>query len=573
MNSLCIKYIYGQKVTIINNLFKEGLCELLITSDNKENVMSIVMTSNEITITLEYGKYTVSVVDDEEDNAITFYILEDSNVELFNRCVKVNELNVDDAAIKKCRSEIMLPNSDIVTVLMNNITKSSKQEDSLLIFYILQTILSYINKRLDAYNSTNIANNMSIDLSSNILTLDASCDFIMQHNTTTKEMPIKYEKDVFNLNKSIFVNDDNMYLYELYVDGNISNVLYLYVPNQYIREKIWSDKYERISYAKAIAEKEAEYPAQYLDFNDYEKTIIVQCEEANTLTPLFKRPIVTPVGDGKINIQINDYDKLMAVSNTATKFYVGFCMIDEVNDKTTIKQRIDITSEDFNIDMVRYNIYNEDYFFYICNSSDEMYSNVEFLNLLYEVDEDFNERLRKLELYNYNKHLHPFAAYKNFNQEEIYEAYNTCESDEVTCSNDIANNIINLIANRKYNYNKMAKFQSIMYQDKIMYGNYVANAYNSPFYYKKSINTITLPPATNILFVVLYSKSNEDSVEDYFMSIYNSAIDVKLYKSKCDTVLVYGYDIVNKTTTGFVQISFDSGKTSLSKFLVDLEVI
>ena len=191
-----------------------------------------------------------------------------------------------------------------------------------------------------------------------------------------------------------------------------------------------------------------------------------------------------------------------------------------------------------------------------------------------ESNDDFNERLRKLHMYQYEKHLKPYAS-KNYPNvlSKIEAALSYCES-AMTCNvTDIASTVIDQCMNYE-NTLLLPDIISAVMRDKTVYGDYVVKFFETPIRYKYDDFTLVLPPDSGVLYrLERYSYVNGRTV-DYFAAKRLEAIDYHFYD--CDFAVFSAVDVRTGKSSGFLLFDFDytrEGRTKVTRFLIDaLEV-
>jgi hypothetical protein len=582
-DAICITLIENKTVYLYNNAYIDGYDRIVFKETDTGKKTTYQTSDSEVIIDLDtdYGDYEVYAINSDEDStySVKFAVYDETRNDLLEYCAKIANVNLKSKIIQRVvKSCVNNPSYNIISVMLNEMLSEGKEEFRLNLYNFIYTYTKLINRRCDLYNYNNDSN-FSIDILKKQIHIE-NIDYIIQNNIGKNEPPHIYKYDIISgeddgyTYKNISLNYNNMYQFKAYSDNQVVGVYYVFYPEESIINEVWTKSYESVCNINALIEKEIYYPAQYLDFNDYEKQLLSFLDKADDYSPLFKEPEIS-IDEYSVQVTINDYDKLKAIENLGYTFYIGFCMVDDINEENLVCDTVRISEESFYFDSRRYGMYDEDYFFYICDLDGVRYSNAVFVNKSDYVDEYFNERLRQLNIFNYNKHLAPLASNKSGdNASLITNAFQTCETDEYSTTNDIADNMLDIINTKMLQPDTLSNIVATIYQDKIVYGDYLVEFYNSPFYFKSKINTITLPPAEDTIYFIKKYSCGDSITTEYYNSSPDSAIDVKIYPTGIDTILIYGYNMKLKKQSGFMQINYDNlRKISLNKFLVEIEVI
>ena len=245
-------------------------------------------------------------------------------------------------------------------------------------------------------------------------------------------------------------------------------------------------------------------------------------------------------------------------------------------------RRKKIESQNFNIHFSVFKILDENYFFWLEDEYGNKLSEIKTMILdsnginisSEDLSDDLNNRIRKLNIYNYTQHLYPYInnMYPSM-YEKISEQIDISFEDETINISNMERSIFNSLCTVQ----NMAHFTNIarcILEDRLLYGKYRAEFFEEPIIYRYKNNTIVMPDRSNLLYAFeKYSIANGYSIE-YIISDPIKATEYRF--EDCDYGIVRAFDLDGFISSGFIFIDFSKNKikNNIYQYLLDtVEVV
>lgn len=553
----------------------EGLIEDVLSDAEPDKIFGYLSTDISPLEPGEYEIYTTDYNHTERSRGVIITITGDSSMEQLARCSSTFHAEAEDYLEEE---KLDLPKDlSALTYIHKLYREATSETKQMALAKLLMAAVDMLNKRIAKLDLT--VEPMSYDAETELVTLDPEAVAIRRCELLTGKVQ---QVDAESENVRMPADYDGLYLYAaLDEEGIPLNFCFSFCPDPVLYGFIKEDKnYAKQLYQNAV-DKIVSFPEELVSFTDEEVPFLSVIRELQPGSSLFHAPrLVTEYGKTRTIFEEEDLKILKAFPET---FYLSINPVEYALDKD---QRINIPVTGGNISFYPGQMYisEGDYVYWVEDGYSHIMSDVKLARVHggsinpnpvdQAENDDFNERLRKLNMYQYEKHLKPYAS-ANYPDalSKIEYAISYCES-AVTCSvSDAASTIIDqcLLYENKL---LLPDIISAVMRDKTVYGDYVVKFFETPLRYKYDDFTLVLPPDSGVLYrLERYSYVNGRTV-DYFASKKLEAIDYHFYD--CDFAVFSAVDVRTGKSSGFLLFDFDynrEGRTKVTRFLIDaLEV-
>ena len=472
----------------------------------------------------------------------------------------------------------------LVTSEYINHLDSDNEDDIYKRFCVIKAVLDGTNL---AINKSIGTKSISLNYCAGEITCNSSVEKLIDINITKLGNNSKQMHYLLPLNNYMIKLDylpDTLHLYIALDRKNSPIGLMLnFVPSQNILAREWQKESTVCNeYAKAL-ERSITYPSSQFFFTEKEREMVALIKKIEPQYPLFKSPRAE-FKKGIVTINISHgYDLMNALDRD---FYISFREPELALDPTQWR-RIKITNKKMNFYAQEICIVDETYLVWIEDKDGNVISTVRILNLkeslaadddeYYEYyDEDsFEEKLRLLELYEYNQHMSKYINIMCPEHKEVIEkVYSLAEEDHDTGKVDISSVLTDGLCLSKlaFNFARMAK---ALYEDATIYNKNNENLFhdNLKFYYKE--RKVAIPPEDDLLYIIDTYYVDRYMKREYINSP-KKLVNTYHTFSGADFGVVYA---INKNTlqrSGFILIDFYNNKTrpKLYKYMISaIEVV
>jgi len=553
----------------------EGVIEGVLDDAQPDKIFGYLATE---IFPLEPGEYEIYSTDynhRERSAGVIVTVTGDSSMEQIARCSNTFHTEADEYLEEE---KLDLPKDLSALTYLHKLYREAKSETKqMALAKLLLSLVDMLNHRIAKLDLT--ARPMNYDMMSESVSLDPEAVAVRRRELLTGKVQ---QTEASDGTVRMPADYDGLYLYAaIDEDGIPLNFCFSFCPDPILYGFIKEDKdYTKSLYQDAV-DKIVSFPKELVSFTDEEVPFLSVIRELQPGSPVFHAPkLATEYGKMTATFEDEDLKILKAFPET---FYLSINPVEYAIDKD---QRISIAIGGGNVSFYPEQMYisDGDYVYWVEDGYNHIMSDVKFVHanggsinansVDQESNDDFNERLRKLHMYQYEKHLKPYAS-KNYPNvlSKIEAALSYCES-AMTCNvTDIASTVIDQCMNYE-NTLLLPDIISAVMRDKTVYGDYVVKFFETPIRYKYDDFTLVLPPDSGVLYrLERYSYVNGRTV-DYFAAKRLEAIDYHFYD--CDFAVFSAVDVRTGKSSGFLLFDFDynrEGRTKVTRFLIDaLEV-
>lgn len=525
----------------------------------------------------EYEIYSTNQNHTERSVGVKITLTGDSTYTTLERCSAASQAQAEDILKEE---QLDLPKDlTALTYLYKVYKKSSTYSKKMALTKLLLAIVDVENKRIENTKLTVL--DMLHDSAEDSVQTDIDCAHVIRRNLATGETH-QYDLSFDDLKVKMPEEYESLYLYtEVDEDGLPLNFCLSYCPDPILYGFIKEDTdHARSLYERAV-EKAVMYPEEYVQFEDDELPFLSIINEIQPDSPFLHAPrLYSAYGETHVEFPEEDLKILALFPDT---FNLAINPIEYALDpEQRIKVRVPgknfiFYSEQFYLTPGDYVCWIEDDYNHVVSDVKALRLDTNQVNPGYQVEEvsnSLNERIRKVNLYKYEKHLKAYAASRFSDVASLVnDALAYCEATETCNLSDIAGTIIDHCMLYE-NTLKLPDLITAVMQDKTVYGDYVVNFFKDPLRYKYDDFTLALPPDSNVLYrLERYSYKKERRV-DYFAAKRLEATDFHFYD--CDFAVFSAVDIRTGKSSGFLLFDFDynrEGRTKLTRFLLEAKEV
>ena len=517
--------------------------------------------------------YTTDANHTERSVGVKVMLTGDSVYEQLQRCSKLSKAEAEE--ILQDEQADIPKNLSAICYLSKLCRKTESYANKMALTKLLLGLVDVVNRRLDEESLT--PTKIEHDLHNDAISIDTDCVHVIRRNLDTGEVQ---QKEVTPGDMDVRMPEDyaSLYLYtQMDEDGLPISFCMTYCPDPILYGFIKEDLEHAQALYRHAVEKTLDYPKEYLTFTDEELPFLSIIRELQPDSPYIHTPrLHTEYGETYVEFSEEDLKILSLFPDT---FNLAINPIEYALDP---EQRVHIRipgknftffSEQMYLSSGAYVYWIEDDYYHIASDIKVLDIRGNYVNANYvdEADNDsFNERIRKLNVYNYEKHLKAYTGTKYHDvAQQVNDALAYCEANTECDLSDIAYTIIDHCMLYE-NMLRMPSIISAVMRDKTVYGDYVVNFFEEPMRYKYDDFTLVLPPDSNVLYrLERYSYVNGRKV-DYFAAKRLEATDFHFYD--CDFAVFSAVDVRTGKCSGFLLFDFDynhEGRTQVTRFLMD----
>lgn len=519
----------------------------------------------------EYEIYTTDYNHTERSLGVIVTVTGDSAMDQVLRCNSIARAEADEYIEEE---KLDMPKDINALAYILRLYRDTKSETKkMALARLLLSVVDMLNRRFEKLNLS--IEHIRYDKGSESVFADPDVVTIRRSGLLSgKVQQVGYDSSGMRMPADY----DEIYLYAaIDEDGIPKDFCFSFCPDPVLYGFILEDESEvRLLYQNAI-DKAVSFPKEIVDFTDEETGILAVIRELQPGNPCLHAPVMT-TRFGKTTTAFGEED-LEILKLFPEAFRLSVNPVEFSLDKD---QRISLPlpGGDITFYPEQMHLSDGDYLYWVENESGDIMSDVKYLRVQGEsinanrtdqdANDDFNERLRKLHMHQYEKHLKPYTR-QNYPDvmEKVNAALSYCESAESCGVADVASTVID----RSLTYeNKLILpgIISAVMRDKTVYGEYVVRFFNNPLRYKYNDFTLALPPESGVLYrIERYSYVNGRKV-DYFAAKRLEAIDYHFYD--CDFAVFSAVDVRTGKSSGFLLFDFDynrEGRTKVTRFLLD----
>lgn len=523
----------------------------------------------------EYEIYTTDYNHNERSFGTIVTITGDSTMDLVLRCNNASHADADDYIEEE---KLDLPKGIAALTYFHKLYCDAEPgSKKLSLAKLLMSMVDMVNHRIEKLGLS--IDPMHYDQTAESIFADADTASIRRKELLTGK--VQQVVPSFMEGVKMPSDYDGLYLYMgIDEDGIPKEFCFSFCPAPEIYGMILEDEtYAKSLYQNAI-EKTVDFPKGIVEFTDEEADILAVIRELQPGGPVFHAPSLA-TSFGKITASFAEED-LKILKAFPDSFYLSINPVEFSLDKDQ-RIHVKIAGGDTSFYPEQLCISDGDYLYWVEDGYSHIVSDVRYIranggsinasSVEQQENDDFDERLRKLRMNQYEKHLKLYAD-KNYPDamEKIVPALSYCESEN--CSTvDIASTVIDKCLAYE-NKLVLPDIIAAVMRDKTVYGDYVVKFFEKPLRYKYGDSTLAMPPDSNVLYrIERYSYVNGRTVE-YFAAKQHEAVDYHFYD--CDFAVFSAVDVRTGRSSGFLLFDFDynrEGRTKVTRFLIDaLEV-
>jgi len=521
---------------------------------------------------LGQGTYTIyTTTADKKDRSAgyTFTITEDTKAQNVQQAAEMS--GVADGIYLQETVEDMSNKTNVVLWLWKRYNEAKNSYDKDAVATTLFTYIELLNKRMQKCGFT--SEPFVIGMFNGQLKMDGEANRIIRHNLLNKKTEMFTPKPL----QRVFTapeEDGGLYLYlEVNEDGMPINLALSFKPDTKTMDSIKNNLIQRNEKLQRALERTIDYPRSYLEFSEDELQWVSIIDKLRDGIPVFRAPDLQ-YEHGIITITPHEED-IGLLDFVSGNLYLAINELEYCLESN--RRRISMQPNEFYIYNDSFGIGTEPYLYWIENEDGKVLSDIRVLNLsvdsemggvVYDTDDAnyINERLRKLELYHYKKHLIPMAQNNTTTQsnfEKITDAFSVCESDGETQPAGITDSILdrNLL---RSNILDFAEVSRAVMRDKITYSRYGTNIIKDPFYYRSKLNTIVLPMGQDVLYkIVSYDFENGRQVK-YIPAQNQSTQEYRF--NNVEWAYITAFDAKDMRTSGYIMLDFSKRGVSANVY-------
>lgn len=516
-----------------------------------------------------YIVYTTTVDGSERSEAYPFTVTGDSKAQILQQAAE--SAGVWQSNYVKSTVADMSERADVIKWLNQRIKEAKNTDDKISASMVLYMYVSLINKRAQKCCFT--PEPFTLEALSGNFHLDGEAVRVIRHNLQNGKCETfipSILQDLCHMQEE----DGGIYLYvEVGESGLPINYALSYKPEAKTMALIKEEMIQRGQKLQRALERTIDYPISYLEFSEEELQWVSIIDKLRDGIPLFRAPNIQ-YKHGVITVMPHEED-IALLDFVSGNLYLAINELEYCLESN--RRRVKMQPKEFHIYNDSFGIGTEPYLYWIENKDGQVLSDIRVLNLsvdsemggvVYDTDDAnyINERLRKLELYHYKKHLIPMAQNNTTTQanfEKIADAFSVCESDGETQPAGVADNILDRNILRS-NILTFAELSMAVMRDMITYSRYGTNIVKAPFYYRSKLNTIVLPMGQDILYkIVRYDFENGRQV-DYIPALKQSTREYRF--NNTEWAFVTALDTNDMRTSGYIMLDFSKRGVSANVY-------
>jgi len=507
-----------------------------------------------------YRVYTATTGEEECSTGYTFTITGDTKAQIVQQAAEA--MGVWENTYIKAAVADMSNKTNVIKWLRQKYDEAKTAGDKTAVALTLYTYVELLNKRIQKCGFT--SEPFTVDNFRGTLTLDGEAARVFRRDILTDKFSTLVPTPLQEVCR-MPEEDNHAYLYvEIGEEFLPINVALSYKPDVKTMNIIKNGIIERGEKLQRALERTIDYPESYMDFSEQELTWVSVIDKLRDGIPVFRSPHMQ-YEHGVITITPHEED-MHLLDLVSGNLYLAINELDYCLDVSG-RRRIKMQPKEFRIFNDGFGLGTEPYLYWIENRDGKILSDIKVLNLsidsemggiVYDTDDAnyINERLRKLELYHYKKHLMPIAQ-NNTTSSKVYEkimdSFEVCESDGETQPAGVADSIIdrNISRNNVMIFSELS--QTVM-KDQITYSKYGTEVVKDPFYYRTKKNTIVLPMGQEILYkIVTYDFENGRQVK-YVQAMKQSTQEYRFHN--VEWAYITALDVNDIRTSGYIMLDF-----------------
>ena len=511
---------------------------------------------------LEPGRYSLFAINadaTERSYKTDFVVTGDSKQDFLSTAISFS--GVSNSNVDAIVTEIS-DKSNVPDWLFKKYIEEKDDEQKEEIAMVLDAYVTMLNAKIKNQNLT--YPNLEINKFDGSFEMDPSAARLLRFDLTRNDVD-QLEPQMLTNKQTISMRDDTLYLYvEVGEDDLPMSQQLVFVPNHNIRDNWARKEIERINKYQSAIETTVDYPAAYLEFTDLEREYITLIDRMQPSTAWVTAPDIT-CEYGYITASINSDDKPF-FRMFGDSLYLAFSEPELCLDKGN--QRTIPFSDSIRFVSDTLYLIDEDYFYWIEDSSGRIISDIRLFNFDMSEHEDFNDRIRRLFISKYQGHLDPYAMAKHSSVAScIKDAAQSCiEESDVSISNFHTRVLEYLCTTKKMNI--FPEIAMCIEEDHTVYGDYYTKFFDSALRYKYKQDTIVLPPGNNIVYKIDTYKFGERKT-NYIPCDPKTAIERRFY---CEEfVIISAINTEDMRMSGFILLDFSASniRANVYQFLID----
>ncbi len=511
---------------------------------------------------LEPGRYSLFAINadaTERSYKTDFVVTGDSKQDFLSTAISFS--GVSNSNVDAIVTEIS-DKSNVPDWLFKKYMEEKDDEQKEEIAMVLDAYVTMLNAKIKNQNLT--YPNLEINKFDGSFEMDPSAARLLRFDLTRNDVD-QLEPQMLTNKQTISMRGNTLYLYvEVGEDDLPMSQQLVFVPNHDIRDNWARKEIERINKYQSAIETTVDYPAAYLEFTDLEREYITLIDRMQPSTAWVTAPDIT-CEYGYITASINSDDKpffRMLGDNLYLAFSEPELCLEKGNQRT-----IPFSDSMRFVSDILYLI-DEDYFYWIEDSSGRIISDIRLFNFDMAEHEDFNDRIRRLFISKYQGHLDPYAMAKHSGVAScIKDAAQSCiEENDVSISNFHTRVLEYLCTTKKMNI--FPEIAMCIEEDHTVYGDYYTKFFDSALRYKYKQDTIVLPPGNNIVYRIDTYKFGERKTS-YIPCNSKTAIERRFY---CEEfVIISAINTEDMRMSGFILLDFSASniRANVYQFLID----
>ena len=506
-----------------------------------------------------YIIYTTTADGSEQSTGYSFTITGDSKAQVLQQAAE--SIGTWQNTYVKNAVEDISNSSNEIKWLRQKYDEAKSASDKLDIALTLYTYVELLNKRMQKCGFTSepfVLSNLDATFH-----LDGEAIRVVRHNMLNKKCDVFIPRP---LQETCHMQeeDNEVYLYAEIGESCLPiNFAISFKLDTKTASLIKENIIQRGEVLQRALERTIDYPQSYLAFSERELEWVSIIDKLRGGTPMFRSPKVL-YEHGVITISPHE-DDTQLLNLVSGNLYLAINELEYCLDNN--RRRVKMQPQEFYLFNDSLGLGTEPYLYWIENQDGQILSDIKVLNLsvdsemggiVYDTDDEkyINERLRKLELYHYKKHLVPIAQNNTSNQkvfDKIMESFAVCETDGETAPAGVADNIIDRNLTRN-NIMIFAELRQAVVKDQITYSKYGTEIVKDPFYYRSKLNTIVLPMGQDILYKIVTYDFEEGRKVEYVPALKQSTREYRF--DNVEWAYVTAIDVNDMRTSGYIMLDF-----------------
>lgn len=569
---------FGHKDVVVKSA-KTGNVEALVTNAESAVVKDSVFPYPVVEIDrLPEGAYNIYSTDHNHTEAsysASVTLSGENTYQQMQTCSKLAHADAEKL-LEHFKSD-MPYGLESILYLRNQYVAEVDSEKKIALAKLVMKAVSLVNERMQGGQLLRESDYFVAD---EMLLLEMDCDHVLRKDIVTNEIQqctpfSKYGET------NMPEEDDHLYLYtEIDKEGVPIGFLLSFRPDPIVYGVLKEDMIYRRNLAENAVEKAGSMSLGGIEFEAYDKPILSVLNELWPDGPYMHAPRIT-FSSGEAVVEFGEEDKKI-LSLFPESYYLAVNPPDFALDPGQ-RIRMQIPGRDFATYAYKLQIGSEDYVCWIEDEAGNIVSDIKALcmnkdglsGLSTNKDrtDSLNSKIRSLYFEKYKKHLLPLA--KAIDEEcvaAMQDALSYCDAAE-SYPQDIAHAVIEQRMGRGISP-LVRKIIPIVMKDKIAYGSYATNFFNSKPVYKSESHVLAMPPESGLLYKIERYSYDDGRQVQFFRSNAHEAIDCRFYD--CDFAVVTAIDTKSGKSSGFLLFDFENTpqeKTRITKFLVDVKEV